>query len=114
MKTDFTVICGGCKKTLLSNEIIICKECELKADEIIKTENGNNPFGDTENFDMLMKYFVMTIAEYQATHRLDFRSTMAILNTFQTIAENANKEYMTLYGYTLKQNGVDSDGNDLQ
>ena len=101
--------CGGCDQKLLLNEIVICKKCELMSDEIIK----GGAFSSTENFHMLMKSFVISIAEYQATHRLDFRSTMAIFNTFVTIVQNGDKEYLTLYGETLSANGVDINGNDL-
>ena len=108
--------CGGCEKPLLSSEIMICKKCVIEADKINEEEKlktGEYPFGGPENFNMLLDKFVITIAEYQATHRIDFGSTMAILEVFKGCVENADKNLLILYGKTLGENGVDVNGNDL-
>ncbi len=110
------MICGGCKEDLLPSEIIICGKCEFivnKHIDEVKKETGETLFGGPENFNMLLKEFVITIAEYQAMHRLDFSSTMAIFRVFLGCVENADEKHMILYGKILGENGINHDGTDL-
>ncbi len=73
-----------------------------------------DPFGDLANFNMLMKDLVTHIADYQARHKIDFRSLMALLKTFmKIIVEDANEDYLTLYAHALFEHGIDQEGNDI-
>jgi len=70
--------------------------------------------GGADNIMTLLGDFTENVADYQAKHKISFRETMAVIETYLDAMRLADKHFAYIYAKTLASHGINSDGEQVE